>query len=157
RGGEEAWQLLAVDVGSGRSPGAGVALEGRSGSGVGATAWRRNARRWFWGYFFAAPSVVCFLLFGLYPMLSNILLSFQRFSLFGNEWIGLSNYREMLADTTFQRSLVNTLLYLVGIVPLSVVISLVIGVLIYQELPLVQTALKASYYMPQIASGVVLS
>lgn len=135
----------------------GVSTQIQPGPLVAARPWRKNLRSWFWGYFFVAPSMLGFLVFGLYPMVDNIILSFQQFSFLGNSWVGLQNYSDMFADEIFQKSLVDTFLYFIGIVPLSLFISVLIGILIYQHVPFVQTVLKTAYYMPVVASGVVLS
>src|SRR4051794_35949445 len=116
-----------------------------------------QARNALWGYFFIAPSLLMFLLFSLYPMLDSIVLSFQRFSLKGRAWIGLTNYRGLLADPNFAIVFKNTLLFTLAIVPVGVVLSLVLSTLIYRLPTIAQIVFKSAYYLPVVTSGVVLS
>lgn len=116
-----------------------------------------GARSALWGYFFIAPSLLMFLIFSLYPMFDSILLSFQRFSLQGRDWLGLSNYQSLLSEPTFYIVLKNTLLYGLAIVPFGVVLSLVLATLIYRLPPAAQIFFKSAYYLPVVTSGVVLS
>lgn len=116
-----------------------------------------GARDALWGYFFIAPSLLMFILFSLYPMADSIVLSFQRFSLRGRTWIGLDNYRRLLADPNFTIVFKNTLAYTLAIVPIGVILSLLLATLIYRLPTIAQIFFKSAYYLPVVTSGVVLS
>ena len=117
----------------------------------------RRLKSYFWGYFFIFPSFAMFLLFSLYPMADSVRLSFQRFALTGREWIGLTNYQQLLQDPEFYTVLKNTLAYAAAIVPVGVILSLILSILIYQLPPPAQIFFKSAYYLPVVTSGVVLS
>jgi multiple sugar transport system permease protein len=116
-----------------------------------------GARSALWGYFFIAPSLLFFLVFSVYPMVDSIILSFQRFSLQGRDWIGLENYRTLTADPVFYTVLKNTMLYALAIVPVGVVLALVLSALIIRLPATAQIFFKSAYYLPVVTSGVVLS
>ncbi len=61
-------------------------------------------------YLFLAPFVIGFLIFGLYPVLNTIGLSFTNTILMSknSEFIGLDNYRRLFADDVFMRAVRNT-------------------------------------------------
>ena len=106
-----------------------------------------DARSALWGYFFIAPSLLMFVIFSLYPMFDSVVLSFQRFTLTGRAWLGLSNYQTLLSDPDFPVVLKNTLLYTLLIVPFGVVLSLGLSALIYR-LPTARTDLLQIGLLP---------
>lgn len=110
-----------------------------------------------WGYFFILPSLLMFIIFSLYPMLDSVVLSFQRFSLTGRDWIGLQNYEKLVNDSSFITVLRNTFLYALAIVPFGVALSLLLAALIYRLPTGPQIFFKSAYYLPVVTSGVVLS
>lgn len=72
-----------------------------------------RVRRNLTAYLFLIGAIVLFALFSWYPMIHEILLSFQKLSLDGEpeRWDGLLNYRHMLADPNFWTSVQVTLLF----------------------------------------------
>lgn len=110
-----------------------------------------------WGYAFIAVALFVFCMFTLYPVISAFIISFQKYKPLGPEWIGLDNYKGLLKDTLFAKSIKNTVVYTVFSVPVSLSISFVIAILIYPFKKWLQTVFKAIYYLPAIASGVALS
>lgn len=110
-----------------------------------------------WGYGFILAAIVIFALFTLYPVAKAFIMSFQNYKPIGSTWVGLDNYKTLLTDRLFGKSLVNTVIYTVGTVPISLFISFSLAVLISMFGRHVQTAFKAIYYLPAVASGVTLA
>ncbi len=55
-----------------------------------------------WGYIFTAPFFVMFLIFGLAPIIYSIYIAFFNWDALGTqEFIGLANFNELVADTRF--------------------------------------------------------
>ncbi len=53
-------------------------------------------------YLFLAPALIIFGMFAWFPIIKTIIFSFQKVSLNGeSKWIGLDNFRRMLADPAF--------------------------------------------------------
>jgi multiple sugar transport system permease protein len=81
-----------------------------------------------WGYAMIAPTGLGLALFYLWPVVHTAYLSFTRTGPFGgpSEWVGLENFRELLADAELRQAMENTLLYtalgLVG-VPIATVFA----------------------------------
>ena len=62
----------------------------------------RRLRRHGTGYLFMLGAVVCFALFSWYPMIREVVMSFQKTNFAGDtKWVGLQNYRHILADPDF--------------------------------------------------------
>lgn len=106
---------------------AGVASYGRGGHDVRrgpARRRRRLDREGWWAWVFVLPLLVGVVVFYTWPILQTLFYSFTTWGVFGGwTFSGLDNYRAMLTDPAFYRSLLNTVIYtaivLLGI-PLAV-------------------------------------
>ena len=112
------------------------------------------------GYAFIAPNVIGFTLFTLIPMLISLVISFTGWDYtqgFGN-WTfnGGANYVEMWSDRWFVDSLVNTLVFSIGVVPVTIFLALVLAVIIdkycYGKLPI-----RLAMFMPYISNVVAVA
>ena len=113
-----------------------------------------------WGYIFIAAAMIIFCVFTLYPVFSAIYTSFFNYKPFGSEFVGLKNYADTLKYSKFNlfyKAALNTLIYTVIVVPLSLLLSFSIAVMIMPFKKKTQSVFKAMYYLPGIASGVALS
>ncbi len=90
---------------------------------------RAGAERRDWsGLLFVLPFLAAYLVILIYPLLSGMALSLQRVDLFGSgRFVGFENYARLLADDTFLRSMRNTFLLALMIVPLLTVIALALA------------------------------
>jgi multiple sugar transport system permease protein len=73
-----------------------------------------------YGYIFVAPFIIGFLVFGLYPVVNTIVLSFTDRTLMSSSYsfIGLRNFQNLFADTTFTTAITNTwALWLMNFIP----------------------------------------
>lgn len=62
------------------------------------------------GYLFIAPFVATFIVFNLYPIIYTFQLSFYKWKGFGKEtFVGFENFWRLLTDSTFPKTLINTL------------------------------------------------
>lgn len=80
------------------------------------------------GYFFVLPALIFMLAFIGYPVISNIILSFQKvnvmtFSSKTKEFVGFSNYVDVLKDPVLLISIKNTFFFTVG----SIFFQFIIG------------------------------
>jgi multiple sugar transport system permease protein len=115
----------------------------------------RPGRGWLRGLAFTSPWVVGFLVFIAWPVVASAGYSFTDFNLFQNpHFVGLDNYRHMLHDTVFWKSLTNTLYLTVIGVPVGLAISLG-GALILNMDVRGQPLYRALVYLPTIVPIVV--
>jgi multiple sugar transport system permease protein len=106
-------------------------------------------------YLFIAPVVILFGIFRVVPSVQTLLYSFYRVELLRGRFtfIGLDNFRSIFADETFRQATVNTLTYVVAIVPVSAFLGLLLAVLFNAEFRL-REFLKAVYFAPMVTSTV---
>lgn len=108
---------------------------------------------------FLSPWVISFLAFSAYPLLYSLYLSFSKYNpLTGQppEWVGLANYARMLGDQRFLQALGNTLYFVVGTIPFTTVIAVVLAVILNQNLRL-RSFFRAAYFLPAVTSIIVIS
>ena len=106
------------------------------------------------GWLFILVAILVFAVFTLYPVISAVITSFQKYKPFGSEWIGTKNYTDAINSSLFWKSIKNTLLYTVAVVPISLLISFAVSLMILPFKKKTQSVIKALYYLPGIASGV---
>lgn len=73
-----------------------------------------------YGYFFIAPFIIGFLIFGLYPLYNTIALSFTNKALMKatSSFVGFQNFQRLFADNTFPTAVTNTWeLWLMNFIP----------------------------------------
>jgi len=109
------------------------------------------------GYLFLAPHFLFFALFFLYPFCQGIFRSFFSYSFGSFEFWGFQGYRKLLQDRLFWVALKNTAYYTLSIVPLWLLKALVVSVLLFPFSSRVQTFYKALFYLPHVASVVIIS
>jgi multiple sugar transport system permease protein len=124
----------------------------------------KNKRKRSWlkaddisGYMFIAVAIIIFAVFTIYPVFSAIETSFLKYKPFGSEFIGLANYVETFTNSLFYKSVKNTLIYTIIVVPMSLLIAFSIAVMVMAFKKRTQSIFKAIYYLPGIASGVAIS
>jgi ABC-type sugar transport system permease subunit len=115
---------------------------------------RRETRA---AYLFLAIPLVLFSLFKIYPMLSNLYLSFTRYDMFSQpQLVGVSNYLEALQDKVFWAAVRNTVVYGLAVVLAIMALSLLVAIALNKRLPGV-IIFRSSFYAPSVISIVVVS
>ncbi len=97
-------------------------------------------------------------MFTLGPMLASVYFSLTEYTLLKPPiWVGLENYRYMLAeDPSALQGLKVTTVYAVVSVPLRLVLGLLIAVLLNQEIRAL-SFWRALFYLPAVVSGVAVA
>ena len=117
----------------------------------------------FWSALFLSPTILIIGLFTIIPLIITIVISFTDWSVFrplGDwEYVGLSNYEALLANTTRVRAIWNTIVYVVLSVAITVPLAALIAMLLYfpklKGAGFVRVALFATYVIPTIAVVIV--
>jgi putative chitobiose transport system permease protein len=106
-------------------------------------------------YFFLLPALIILGITVFYPALQAFYLSFTRYDLIdAPQWIGWANFKRLSADALFWQTLRNTILYLVGVVPILVLAPLGLAILVNQKLRGIHW-FRVAYYTPVVISMVV--
>ncbi len=107
------------------------------------------------GYLFALPFIIGFLGLTLYPMGLSLYYSFCNYKIAATpEWIGFTNYINLMKDQTFGNSLLVTIQYVLIGVPLKLVFALFVAMLLTKPTR-VQGFYRAVYYIPSLIGGSV--
>lgn len=108
-------------------------------------------------YLFLLPALLILGLTVFWPALQAFYLSFTRYEYDltqSPQWVGFANFRRLGADQVFWQTLSNTVAYLVGVVPILVVVPLALAILVNQKLRSINW-FRAAYYTPVVISMVV--
>ncbi|MEM8542815.1 MAG: sugar ABC transporter permease [Cyanobacteria bacterium P01_H01_bin.119] len=117
----------------------------------------RSLPRWVTPYLFLAPALVVLGLTVFWPALHAFYLSFTTYGYDitqGPEWSGPDNFKTLVQDGVFWQTLKNTLLYLIGVVPILAIAPLLLAILVNQTLRGISW-FRVAYYTPVVISMVV--
>ncbi|MGQ9809029.1 MAG: carbohydrate ABC transporter permease [Armatimonadota bacterium] len=120
------------------------------------SARRRNLRN---GLLFCSPAIIGLAVFTAYPVLASLYYSFCNYTVLKPAtFVGLANYRALIADKFFYQSLYNTLYYAVLSVPLGMVTAFLLAVLLNAKvrgLAFFRTIFYLPSIVPVVASSVL--
>ncbi|MDY0290128.1 MAG: sugar ABC transporter permease [Sphaerochaeta sp.] len=105
------------------------------------------------------PGLLIFGVFTIYPIAKLFLMSFFQWdfgSMLDQEFIGFSNYKDVLSDSFFWMTFANTLAYTFITVPAQMLLGLLVAVLIH-EIKRLQVFFRVMHYLPVITSWVIVS
>ncbi len=108
-------------------------------------------------YAFLAPILLLYTVFSLYPIVETFELSFFDAKIVEQgPFVGLANYRDILAAPGFRQALGNTLLFTAGSTVAVLVVALALAVLV--NIPWVRgkTAFKVVFFLPVVTSLVAV-
>lgn len=112
------------------------------------------------GYLFIGPNIIVFLLLTIIPIIFSFIISFSNWDYtqgFSNINFNMGmNYINMWKDEWFTKSLLNTVMYSVTLVPITVFLALVISVLV-DKYVIGKTPIKLALFMPYISNIVAIS
>lgn len=112
----------------------------------------------FTAYAFLALPVLYLAVIRFYPILYNFYLSFARYELIDPpQFIGLDNYLWIADNEPARRSILNTVLFTIGAVPLGTLIGLIIAVLLNNPFVRGRIVFRTLFYLPVITSVIVAS
>ncbi|HPE69232.1 MAG TPA: sugar ABC transporter permease [Thermotogota bacterium] len=120
------------------------------------TVWKRMWKQRA-GYYFVLPHFAFYLMFFLIPVGWGVYLSFFKYDVFTQRFIGFDNFVNLFTDWLFLKALGNTFLYTFGVVPLWLGKALLVTVLLYPFRNSIKTFYKALFYLPHVTSSVIIS
>lgn len=117
----------------------------------------KNLRDSLIAYSFIAPNFIGFCIFTLVPMVFAIALAFCEWDgVHAVEFVGLQNFIDLADDDTFKAAFVNTIVYTVAVVPLTLVCSLGLAVLLNQKVRF-RNFFRTVAFFPYVASLVAVA
>ena len=121
-----------------------------------ATARRSKTRRQLlWALFFLGPNLFLFLLFTAFPIVFGFGISFFQWNIIEPpQFIGVGNYQRFFVNDPLTGKVIgNSLYYVLGALPASIILPLILAVLLNQKLPAIGL-FRSLYFMPLVTSGV---
>jgi multiple sugar transport system permease protein len=108
------------------------------------------------GYVFAAPFILGFLIFTLFPILSSLYYSFTEYNLMESpRWIGMGNYTKLFTDDDkIWKSFQVTFTYVFASVPLRLGFALMVAMLLNKAIKGIGVY-RSAYYLPSLIGGSV--
>jgi cellobiose transport system permease protein len=111
------------------------------------------------GIFFVLPFLIIYAIFNMYPILYSLWLSFFSWNgLSPMKPIGFANYSRLFTtDPYFFKSIFNTLIILVGYLPLTVFLALILASLLNSKLIRGQHFFQTAWFLPYIVAAVSIA
>ncbi|HMA59691.1 MAG TPA: sugar ABC transporter permease [Halanaerobiales bacterium] len=113
-------------------------------------------RKTYTPYLFLIPALIFMGIFLFYPIVDVFRLSFTDYNMITEaKFLGTQNYENLFNDPLFWKTLKNSFIYLIGVVPLLVILPIFIAVLVNRQLKGIKW-FRAAYYIPVVTSMVVV-
>ena len=114
---------------------------------------KRNLREWGWGYLMVAPTIIGLIILNIIPMFQSLYMSLCKSCAFGRGdiFIGLDNYRKLINDAEVWRAVLNTVEYMLLVVPIGVVLSMLLAVALNRKI-VGKTIYRVIYFIPMVAA-----
>lgn len=111
----------------------------------------------FWLCIFLLPNFIGFLTFIGVPIVSSLIISFTDWDLIGSiTFTGFENYIRLVQDSKFWISFRNTILFILGYLPLVLIFGLACALLLNQKMKF-RAFFRATFFLPVITSWVAVS
>jgi len=109
-------------------------------------------------YLFISPFFLLFAVFGLYPLLFSLYLSFAKWDgLTEQTWVGLANFENMLHDEIFFKALWNTFAIGLMYIPPMFIGAFVFAVLLNTSWLRLRALFRAAFFLPVVTPMVVVA
>lgn len=133
---------------------------------------RRNARRTsgFAGMLYVLPALIILIIFEFWPIFFNLWISLWRWDVGPIRFVGLENFRRLfmdgfitvnfndeLAAGEVARSLIVTVYYVIGRVPLTIGIAFVMAFLLFMWVRRGRTVLRTAYFLPYVTNSAAIA
>jgi ABC-type sugar transport system permease subunit len=115
---------------------------------------RRDWREWLTFLAFVGPNIGLFVVFTYAPLIRNLLLSFQDYNTFTDEgeFIGLSNFTDVLTDSQTGVILRNTVVFTIAVVGIILLLGLLVAMLLNQKLRF-RNGVRSLIFSPTVLAG----
>lgn len=117
--------------------------------------WLGSAKRWWMA--FVAPSLSLLVVFTVVPILAAAVLSFYQWNLLTPpEFVGLGNFQELADDDGFWASVIHTVVFIVGYVPVVTVAGLGLASLLNRRSRAAGVS-RILFFMPVVSAWVAVA
>lgn len=114
-------------------------------------------KRSLWGFIFALPAIIFFVIFAYYPMINAARLSLHDWNLVSAPiYVGTANYESLFNDPRFLRALTNTIRFVGSYAVPMWIIALSLAIIFTQDFR-GRGIFRTLYFVPIILSETVIS
>ncbi|GIN57249.1 carbohydrate ABC transporter permease [Lederbergia ruris] len=111
------------------------------------------------GWLFASPWIIGLILFFAFPLFASIYFSFTTYSILQpGDFVGLQNYKDLMHDGLFWKSIYNTVYFAVLFVPLSILFGVSLAMMLnvkVKGMAIYRTIFFLPTLVPQVALAVL--
>ncbi|MFF9535489.1 carbohydrate ABC transporter permease [Streptomyces sp. NPDC014724] len=123
---------------------------GRAPTGPG----RRRQRA---GMLMVAPALLHASLWIGLPVVASVVLAFTKYDvLTAPQFVGLDNFRDMMDDAVFRKSIVNTVIYTFFTVPVGMMLGLLVALALHTGLK-ARGIFRTAVFLPQVTATVAIA
>lgn len=105
-------------------------------------------------YIFVLPFIIVFLLFFVYPVISTVIMSFQKVIPGQTTFVGLDNFKNLL-NSDFLKAVSNSLIYTVITIAVLIPVPLIFAVFLNSKKMIAKNFFRAVLFLPALVSIVV--
>lgn len=119
---------------------------------------KRIVRKNMWCWVFMLPTLLLYILFQGYPIITSAWYSMLDWSgmTMNATFVGLQNFKELLADPLFKNSIVNSFKYMIFSVPIQLILSLVIAYILTSIIRKGATVFRTMCFIPVITTASIV-
>ncbi len=108
-------------------------------------------------WLFVLPQVIGYLLFAVMPVVFSLYLCFCEWDFYNPiQFVGFDNFKLLASDELFPKSILNTLLFVITTVPVTMLMSLILALLCNRKIRGL-SFYKSAFYLPMVTSTVAIS
>lgn len=108
-------------------------------------------------YCFLAPVLIFFIIFVLIPMGMGVVTSFFKWTMTEFTFVGLSNYTKLFQDEIFYKALRNTIIIVIGSVPVVVAFALFVASQTYEKNVFTRSFFRCVFFLPVVTGTVAVT
>ena len=109
---------------------------------------KKEQTKWF--FICITPWIVCFLLFGIYPICASLYYSFTKYDMTAApKWIGWKNFEILFQDEVFYKALKNTAIFTLIKMPIATLLSFLAAILLNRGVRGVKIY-RTLFYLPAV-------
>jgi ABC-type sugar transport system permease subunit len=117
---------------------------------------KKSRRETIEGWLFILPLLIGVMIFTYGAMGYSLYISLTKWDLLTPPvFVGLSNYAKIFTDATFKKSLLNTLYFVVTMVPLGIILALALAILLNRKVKGLGF-FRSAFYLPSITSTIAV-
>ncbi|MCP3739478.1 carbohydrate ABC transporter permease [Rossellomorea sp. BNER] len=108
-------------------------------------------------YAFLLPNILGFSVFIFFPVIASFLMSFTSWNGFGQiEFVGLKNYINLMGDPSFRISFLNSILFTLISVPITLFLSILLAVALNKGIRFVKF-FRTAVFLPYVTATVAVA